>query len=411
MAILTLQKRSRELGRIRIGQQVESGNGKMRPEKLDRFRITSASQPLIERIAELYGGEAQPWDNHGSPQFEVITTTTRLPVLVPPQPVSQYFEQWSGGGCQRRCDGVTELLKDRPCLCGPDPEDRACKPTTRLNVVLRDVAGIGVFRLESHGYYSATELPEVAEFLARAGGYIPAWLSLEQRTVIRDGRTRRWMVPILEVDVTPSQLLSGNGSVAKEITAPPLAIEPTSVSTESPAPNGNSKGKLSVDEIDMARNQIAAAMDLDQLHAVWSGFAEHFVIPPELKKVFAARGEELKRGSKSADANVDVLWQQVLVSAPEGWTTQQIEARFTEVTKVSVNTATAAHMQQYLDAVSAGSDFDTLWQQVIERAPEEWSEQQLADDFWRITGKAPNDAAAADVQRYLDVMATGGGKA
>jgi hypothetical protein len=366
MAILTLQKRSRELGRIRIGQQVESNNGKMRPEKLDRFRITSASQPLIERIAELYGGEAQSWDNHGSPQFEVITTTTRLPVLVPPQPVSQYFEQWSGGGCQRRCDGVTELLKDRPCVCGPDPEDRACKPTTRLNVVLRDVAGIGVFRLESHGYYSATELPEVAEFLARAGGYIPAWLSLEQRTVVRDGKTRRWMVPILEVDVTPSQLLSGNGSVTKEIgTAPaaieaaPLPIEPAS--TEPATRNGQGKGKLSADEIDMARNQVAATMDLDQLHAVWNGFTEHFVIPPELKKVFGARGEEIKQqlkqdGTTNADGPAsDALWQQVLVRAPEDWTTQQIEAHFTEVTGATASKATTADVQRYIDTVAASA--------------------------------------------------------
>lgn len=358
MAILTLQKRSRELGRIRIGQQVESSNGKMRPEKLDRFRITSASQSLIEQIAELYGGEAVAWDNHGSPQFEVITTTTRLPVLVPPQPVSQYFEQWSGGGCQRRCDGVTELLKDRPCMCGPDPEDRACKPTTRLNVVLRDVQGIGVWRLESHGYYSATELPEVAEFLARAGGYIPAWLSLEQRTAIRDGKTRRWMVPILEVDVTPSQLLSGNGPVTKEIAvAPVTAIESAASATEATAPSsnalaGNGKGKLSLDEIDMARNQVAAAMNLDQLTAVWDGFAKHFVIPPELKRVFTARKEELNQENRSDDATVDALWQQALVGAPEDWTMPQIEAHFTEITSVKPNKATAADVKRYLDTVN-----------------------------------------------------------
>src|SRR5690348_14708167 len=182
MPILDLQRRLRELGRIRIGQQVPTSSGKTRPEKLDRFRITSASQPLIERVAALYGGQAREWDNHGTAQYEVITEATRLPVLVPPQPISQYYELWAAGGCQRRCDGVTELLKDRPCICGPDPAERKCKPTTRLNVVLRDVEGVGVFRLESHGYYSAIELPDLAEFLARAGGYVPARLALEERT-------------------------------------------------------------------------------------------------------------------------------------------------------------------------------------------------------------------------------------
>lgn len=357
MTILTLQRRSRELGRIRIGQQVESSNGKMRPEKLDRFRITSASQPLVERIAELYGGEARPWDNNGSPQFEVITTATRLPVLVPPQPISQYFEQWSGGGCQRRCDGITELLKDRPCLCGPDPEERVCKPTTRLNVVLRDVAGIGVFRLESHGWYSATELPEVAEFLARAGGYVPAWLSLEQRTALREGKTRRWMVPTLEVDVTPAQLLSGNIPVTKEIAAAPSTLEPAATLVRTEPSTNNGKGRLSADEIDMARNQVAAAMNLDQLHAVWNGFTEHFVIPLELKKIFATRGEELKAtgGVEYPQSSADALWQQVLISAPEDWTTQQIEDHFTSVTGMAPDKATAADMQHYLDIVAAQS--------------------------------------------------------
>src|SRR5690606_9474747 len=112
---------------------------------------------LLDRVAAKYGGTVNEWTpDGGAAQFEVITETTRMPIHVPPQPVSQYFELWSGGGCQRRCDGVTELLKDRPCICGPDPEQRSCKPTTRLNVVLSEIEGVGVWRLESHGYYAAS---------------------------------------------------------------------------------------------------------------------------------------------------------------------------------------------------------------------------------------------------------------
>lgn len=227
MAILTLQRRSRELGRIRIGQQVATGTeGKMRPVKLDKFRLTSASRPLLEKAAALYGGEVVEWNNGGSAQFEVFTTSTRLPVLVPPQPVSQFFELWSGGGCQRRCDGERELLTDQACLCSPDPLDRACKPTTRLNVVLRDVEGVGVWRLESHGYYAATELPSTAEFLAQQSGYIAGWLSLEARTVLRDGKTKRFVVPIIEVDVTPAALMAGDAGPAA-LTAAPAALPTT----------------------------------------------------------------------------------------------------------------------------------------------------------------------------------------
>jgi hypothetical protein len=221
MPILTLQRRSRELGRIRIGQQVATGTeGKMRPAKLEQFRLTSASRPLLEKAAALYGGEVVEWNNNGSAQFEVFTTSTRLPVLVPPQPVSQFFELWSGGGCQRRCDGERELLTDQACLCSPDPEDRQCKPTTRLNVVLRDVEGVGVWRLESHGYYAATELPSTAEFLAQQAGYIAGWLSLEARTVLRNGKTKRFAVPIIEVDVTPAAIMAGGTGPAALAAAP-----------------------------------------------------------------------------------------------------------------------------------------------------------------------------------------------
>lgn len=352
MPILDLQQRARELGRIRIGVQVPTKNGKTRPEKLDRFRITSASQPLIERVAELYGGEAQEWDNNGAKQFEVITTSTRLPVLVPPQPISQYYELWSGGGCQRRCDGITELLKDKPCLCGPDPAERQCKPTTRLNVILRDVEGIGVFRLESHGYYSAIELPDVAAFLARAGSYVSAWLSLEQRTAIRDGQTRRWMVPTLEVDVTPAQLLAGQGP-ATELSKAPAAIE-----APAPALPAAGKAQLSPDEIDMARNQVVASVSLKQLHEIWEQFAKHFVMPPELRAVFEARGTELKAASPTSGStdNVDALWMEALSAAPEDWSTTQVEKHFTELTGVDPQVATAEDIRRYLDTAYPVSD-------------------------------------------------------
>lgn len=212
MPILTLQQRSRELGRIRIGQKVATGEGKSRPVKLDRFRLTSASKALLENVAELYGGDVVAWNGAGSEQWEVITTATRLPVMVPPQPVSQFYELWSGGGCVRRCDGERELLSEKPCLCSPDPEERECKPTTRISLVLRDVQGVGVWRLESHGYYAATELPSTVEFLARGRGYIEGWLSLEERIIKRTGQpTRRFMVPTLEVAITPAALMAGDG--------------------------------------------------------------------------------------------------------------------------------------------------------------------------------------------------------
>ena len=358
MAILTLQRRARELGRIRIGQVVAGSNGRSRPEKLDRFRLTSASRPLLEKVAELYGGTVSEWTpaNGGPTQWEVITEATRLPVLVPPQPVSQYYELWSGGGCQRRCDGERELLGDTPCQCSPDPAERECKPTTRLNVVLRDVEGIGVWRLESHGYYSAVELPEVAEFLARAQGYVAAYLALEERVVKRNNQTRRFMVPTLEVDVTPAQLLSGDGGSS----APTLGAA-TAVAALPPA--------VAQDE-DSTLAAISAASSRDELTALWNGLKQSgAVVTGRVRAAFqeaaaAAFVEQIKRDAAelradleaertAASPDVNTLWQQILTAAPENWSTQDVELAFSEVTGVDAGKATAADMQRYLDGLSS----------------------------------------------------------
>lgn len=229
MPILSLQRQLREIGRIRIGVQVPSGNGRSRPSKLDSFRITSKSREIVDAAAELYGGDAKAWNNDGSAEFEVITQATTLDIIVPPgQPVSQWLELWSGGGCERRCDGVTNVLTMGPCLCPADVDERlalaqkgqACRATTRLNVILPALPDLGVFRLESHGYYAAVELAGAAEILARAsetGLLIPARLRLEQRTKKVPGQaTRQYAVPVIEfVDTRMGELgLTGPGEPA-----------------------------------------------------------------------------------------------------------------------------------------------------------------------------------------------------
>lgn len=343
MPILDLQTRSRELGRIRIGKVVTGSNGKVRPEKLDSFRITSASQQIIERIAELYGGQARPWtpQGGGAPGWEVTTTSTRLPVLVPPQPVSQWYELWSGGGCQRRCDGVREVTTDAPCLCGPDPDERDCKPTTRLNVVLREVEGIGVFRLESHGYYAATELPEVAEFLARTSGYVSAWLTLEERVVKRDGKTRRFMVPALEVDITPAQLLAGGGGVT-----PPSAVDTASAAL--PTSRAALPAAAALDS-DSVRAAIAAVTTVNDLRALWPDAKT-----AGLEDVARARAAALEAAAAGDDP--DAVWATVLRTVPDDWTTDQAETNFVAFAEVPVEQASAADMRRYLNHLTTHKD-------------------------------------------------------
>lgn len=217
MSIVDIQRRIVEAGRIRIGQLVPSSNGRSRPEKLDTFRLTSIDRRRIEQAAELFGGEPKEWTAPAGKQWEVLTTTDSLDVVVPPSDLafSQHYEMWSAGGCQRRCDGATESLSEGPCLC--DPADRECDIHTRLSVLLRDLPGLGTWRLDTSGWYAAGELAGAVYYLQSAmsrGTLLPARLRLDQRSVKRPGangkpQTLRYAVPVLDIEITPGQLLVG----------------------------------------------------------------------------------------------------------------------------------------------------------------------------------------------------------
>lgn len=233
--LLKDQRRLRQLGEIRIGHRIpldgvdRNGKPKSRPAKLDKFRLTSPSRPLLEKVAKLYGGEVRPWQpGNGDPaEFEVYTQVDRLPVLVRGYAAdddgasasSEWFEHWEGRRMKRRCNGTQEKLSGKPCLCDPEGVvgwwgQRLCKPTTRLNVMLRDVPAIGNWLVASHGRNAAEKLPEMARFLARADGYIPAALGIEEQITYPEGKPpNRFMVPILEVDLTPLELFAGQGRV------------------------------------------------------------------------------------------------------------------------------------------------------------------------------------------------------
>lgn len=233
--IIDLQRRLAECGRIRIGQQVATSNGKTRPEKLETFRLTSPDRVRIEAAAQQYGGAPAEWQAPAGKQWEIITQADVLDVIVPPADMafSQWYELWGGGGCQRRCDGQSETISDGPCVC--DPDDRQCDIHTRLSVMLRDLPGLGVWRIDTQGYYAAVELQGavgIVQMAAGRGQMLPARLRLEQRMVKRPGQpTRRFAVPVLDIEVSPGQLLSATSGDAT-----PLIPVPQSVA-EHPAPS------------------------------------------------------------------------------------------------------------------------------------------------------------------------------
>ncbi|MDD7812602.1 hypothetical protein PP713_08535 [Mycobacterium sp. CSUR Q5927] len=222
--IIDLQRRLAEIGRIRIGQQVATGNGKRRPAKLTTFRLTSADRNRIQQAAVLYGGQPTEWEAPAGNQWEVVTEADALNVIVPPSDMafSQHYELWSGGGCQRRCDGRNESISEGACLC--DPDKRECTIHTRLSVMLRDLPGLGVWRIDTSGYYAAVELQgavEVVQLAAGRGQMLPARLRLEQRMIKRAGQgVKRFAVPVLDIEVSPAQLLGAGGAPMAMLEAP-----------------------------------------------------------------------------------------------------------------------------------------------------------------------------------------------
>jgi hypothetical protein len=226
MPILNLHRKLTEVGRIRLGAK----SGKGAPTKLETFRLTSKSKDAIEAAASVYGGTIGTWNGPDGQEFELVTATKALNVVVPPgNALSQWYEMWSGAGCQRRCDGQTETLSGGPCVCPTDQQQRAemsargqaCRPTTRLSVILPEVKSVGIWRLETHGYHAATELAGIAELLEKVSAndrYLPATLRLEPRSSRRGGKVSRFVVPVLEVGATVQEAIAASaGSDAPQV--------------------------------------------------------------------------------------------------------------------------------------------------------------------------------------------------
>lgn len=272
MPLLDIQRRGQQIGRLRIGEQVSTGkkdkdgNDKMRPSRLNTFRFTTQSRPTAEAIAELYGGEIRDWNG----ELEVITKHNSIGVTVPPrdQVVSQWYELWSAGGCQRRCDSQHEQISNGPCLCPhaenpSDPDEvaaaalrradmsranppQACKLVTRISVMIPDLPGLGVFRLDSGSYYAAVEIGDSAALMQMArdkGVFLPAVLRIEQRKRVAGGQTKKYPVPVLEVLATFRDLATGAlgaGGMAAQLPPAPgeqrRALTAGTTPAASPAP-------------------------------------------------------------------------------------------------------------------------------------------------------------------------------
>ncbi|MGE5501265.1 MAG: hypothetical protein ACM3W4_05000 [Ignavibacteriales bacterium] len=229
--IITHQRQARELGRLRTGWSVpnEDPDKRPRPVKSKTWVVTSHAEHYVQAAAAAWGGDVERWQPQGSgaPQFRVITKAEQIDALLPPgDPLNQYNEMWSKGGCQRRCDGQTEQISRRPCLClaefGEDwhllrqdqyRKDKVCAATSRLNVILPDMPDVGVWRAETHSFYAANEWGGTVDMVlsgTEGKGLVPVTLRIEPRTRVAGGKTKHFPVVVVEVrGITPRQALTG----------------------------------------------------------------------------------------------------------------------------------------------------------------------------------------------------------
>lgn len=227
------QTRMIPFGRIRTGVYETPPGKRGRPAKLDRFRFTSPDRDVIAAVAAEYGGTVEAFTAQGVGKngWQVTTDADRIPVyIVNGQKIDPCYEAWAGGGrCIRRCDGEWDGVSAAPCVCnGLNPEQPRpalkdmCKLTTRVNLMLPVIEGLGTWLYESHGENFAVENGgTLATFVASAQVAVPAWFCLEpeMRQHRRDDGTyerREFYVARFRITaLTPEQIALGGDVVSR----------------------------------------------------------------------------------------------------------------------------------------------------------------------------------------------------
>jgi hypothetical protein len=272
MSILDIQRRGQQIGRLRMGEQVAiikdgRDTGKTRPVRRETWRLTTGSRHTADAAALAYDSEVRPWNG----QWDVDTKLSEISVMVPPRDavISQNYEMWNAGGAVRRCNSQFEQIGNRPCQCphAQDPDDaeevaraaldraemarrnppQACHLITRINFMIPDLPGLGVFRLDTSSYYAAVEIGDAAFLMQAArdqGVFLSAILRIDQRSRVAGGQTKRFPVPVLEIMSTFRQIASGElaaGGVAAQLPPAPgqakaITASPAAVPAQEPVP-------------------------------------------------------------------------------------------------------------------------------------------------------------------------------
>lgn len=421
--IITLQRQARELGRLRTGYTDTSGD-KPRPVRSNTWIVTSHAEHYVQAAAEQWGGTVEQWQplGNGAAQWRVITEASSLDAILPPgDPLSQSYELWSRGGAQRRCDGMTESLSDQPCMCRAQwgegfhevaPRDAACKMTTRLNVMLPDLPDIGAWRVETHSFYSANEMAAAVDMLKGGIGesaLIPVRLRIEQRTAVRQGKTKHF--PVVAVELrggTAGQVLAGAApTVAVNAAGQAPAVEGGRAAIEAPARSAEefiqaAADCTSLDDLTNGLREAKAAGFATGNDAVWQAFVaarERLTQPAEQStpaelEPADPRARHIKAAFQAR--TLDELTAALNAAQADGFC-QDLTDESNEVTAVFIGRRRA------LDAPAApepAGDRDALWAQIVAAWPGDRTseiEDALNSDY----DVTPATATADQLARFL----------
>jgi hypothetical protein len=386
--IKELQQRLTQVGVIRLGEKKKTSGGKEFPAKLETLRFTSPSRPLIDAVAAKYGGTVRPWQSTTGPQWEVITQTKEIPVLVPPQNIDPNYELWGNGFRSRMCDGETERIRNQACMCAAK---RECKPTTRMSLMLAEIPSLGTWKLESHGWNAAAELPMLADSIARAPQPIPARLEVQarQKKLLDPSKpqdkqveTRNYMVPVLHFDfVTPAQAFGGQIAAAAQ-----QALgggQPAAAIGAAPADGGE---KLTPAEVVRLAGFVRSVA---QLQALWKDAAKDGALTADVRKVLEARAAEL--GPKP--------------STPTG------EARPAPAAAPVQSAADPEPTAPPAEEVAVGEvepDTDTLWMQILKAAGDrKWNTDGVEQRVYGRFKKTSDEINGWEMATLLDEIKSG----
>lgn len=254
MPIAQLTRRLPEMGRIKIGVIAEGttkdGKKYTRPKAIDTFRFTSQDPTALAQVQAELGGTVKPYRHDKSTDtHELITERNEVRIALPPDPLggSPTYEEYSAGG-RESCDGVTREKwrkgpdgpepYEAPCSCAKAGE-LSCKVTTHLNLLLPMTRLSGTWRITTHSYNAALELPGMVDLIRslQERGLTRGILRIRDEVQVLGGVTRRFKVPTLGVDETAEALAAGAGAMGALPSVPVAITPPAALQIEAGAGN------------------------------------------------------------------------------------------------------------------------------------------------------------------------------